>query len=194
MICCAEQNIQLRPAGGNSGESSYCATTLAGYFIGVNKMKTCCTCKQIKIFSEFYKNRTTRDGYHSECKICCSKYQKKYHHTEQCKVAYKRYNQSKKGRVNQKLFRQTDKFKIATKLSHIRHPEHIKARAATTRAVISGKLPRPDTLQCSCSKQAEQYHHYLGYKPKHRLDVIPVCKKCHTIIEREQDASKPKGS
>ena len=41
MICCAEQNIQLRPAEGTSGESSICATALAGCFIGdkVNQLQ-----------------------------------------------------------------------------------------------------------------------------------------------------------
>lgn len=41
MICCAEQNIQLRPAEGISGKerpSPFCATTSAGCFIG-DKMK-----------------------------------------------------------------------------------------------------------------------------------------------------------
>ena len=38
MICCAEQDNQLRPARGNSDESPICATTLAGCFIG-DKMK-----------------------------------------------------------------------------------------------------------------------------------------------------------
>ena len=34
MICCAEKNIQPRPAEGTSSESSICATTSAGCFIG----------------------------------------------------------------------------------------------------------------------------------------------------------------
>lgn len=38
MICCAEQNIQLRPAEGTSGISLICATASAGYFIG-DRMK-----------------------------------------------------------------------------------------------------------------------------------------------------------
>lgn len=52
--------------------------------------------------------------------------------------------------------------------------------SAVNYAIRAGLLPRPDTLQCHfCPAQAFQYHHYLGYKIEHRLDVLPVCKRCH---------------
>ncbi len=38
MVCYAAQNNLLKPAEGNSGESSSCVTTSTGFFIG-DKMK-----------------------------------------------------------------------------------------------------------------------------------------------------------
>lgn len=35
-------------------------------------MKICCSCQEAKDFSEFHKNRTTQDGYATECKLCRS--------------------------------------------------------------------------------------------------------------------------
>lgn len=57
-----------------------------------------------------------------------------------------------------------------------------RAVAHTTlyRAVVAGKLPRPDTLTCTdCGGPAREYDHYLGYAPEHRLSVQPVCRGCH---------------
>ena len=34
-----------------------------------------------------------------------------------------------------------------------------------------------------CGKQGEQYHHHKGYAPEHRLDVVPICRKCHDELE-----------
>ena len=37
-----------------------------------NGMKQCYQCKEIKLITEFYKNRSKPDGYHSQCKQCRS--------------------------------------------------------------------------------------------------------------------------
>ncbi|MEK6884806.1 MAG: hypothetical protein AABY22_34560, partial [Nanoarchaeota archaeon] len=41
-------------------------------------MKKCTTCKVKKILEEFNKNRTTKDGLHSECKKCLAEYRKNH--------------------------------------------------------------------------------------------------------------------
>ena len=127
--------------------------------------------------------------------------QKHYHQSEKGGATKKRYDQSKKGRVcnkrHQKKYRQTKKYKVARrryanskqgklkkrlrgKKYKVTFPEQIKAQTAVNHAIRAGKLPRPDTLQCSCGEQAKQYHHHKGYEPKFWLDVIPVCMKCHS--------------
>ena len=42
-------------------------------------MKTCYKCKEEKPFSDFYKNRTKKDGLCNECKICVKEYNKSYY-------------------------------------------------------------------------------------------------------------------
>ena len=66
------------------------------------------------------------------------------------------------------------------RLHQIRFPERSKARQAVTTAIRSGNLPRPGELRCNdCDQYAQEYDHYLGYATEHRLDVQPVCIKCH---------------
>jgi len=39
MVCCVEQDNQLRPAKGNSGMMPFCTVTLVGFFIEDTTMK-----------------------------------------------------------------------------------------------------------------------------------------------------------
>jgi len=81
----------------------------------------------------------------------------------------RRYSQSQKGRDCLNRYR-------------TKHPEIIQAITKVNNAVRDGKLIPAKTLNCHfCSKQAEQYHH-KSYAPEHRLEVIPVCRKCHKIL------------
>ena len=70
-----------------------------------------------------------------------------------------------------------------------RYPKKYKAHIAVTNAIAQKILPPAKNCKCTiCQKKAEQYHHHLGYKPEHWLDVIPVCQCCHMNIhvsERE---------
>jgi hypothetical protein len=68
-----------------------------------------------------------------------------------------------------------------------RNPEKHKARWAVNNAIAMGKIPRASTFICSeCGMhQASQYHHHNGYDEEHRLDVKPVCGKCHRNLHWE---------
>lgn len=118
---------------------------------------------------------------------------KRYKQTEKGKAAlkrgYLRYDATKKGKIRNKRYRGSEKgkayFNRHAKHYAKLHPEHNKAIYAVKRAIIAGKLPRPDSLQCHyCPARAEQYHHHKGYEPEHRLDVIPVCRRCHYFLAR----------
>jgi hypothetical protein len=139
--------------------------------------KYCLHCKQIKPATEFYKNRGNRDSLYSYCKVCQCAAVKAYRQTENGKETKRRgarkYRQSKKGRQCDRRYR-------------LNHPEKAKARDAVTHAIRDGRLASAKTLQCHyCGKQAQQYHHYLGYAPEHWFDVIPVCKQCHREVHKE---------
>lgn len=173
--------------------------------------KRCSDCKQTKSVLEFVKNRSKKDGYGCLCKPCNLKRTQKYYQTEKGKANRKRYQQSKEGKLAVKRYRKTEKgkacikhfrhskkgkilekrynhkkeSKAARKRYHISHPEYRESSNLVKNAITAGKLPRPDTLKCHyCPEQAEQYHHYLGYEPEHRLDVVPVCRICHNKIHQ----------
>jgi len=109
-------------------------------------------------------------------KTCRSKRDKKYRQTEKYKATQKRYHQSEKCRVANR--KRAARFRI-------KYPDHFKARQVVNNAIVVGRLPRPDTLQCHyCQKQAAEYHHWDGYAKEHWFDVIPICTKCHGNIYR----------
>ncbi len=123
--------------------------------------KTCSKCKESKALSEFQKNLARKDSKQDYCKICQN-------------VVNKAYRQSLKGKK---------KINHLARLYRKHNPNRWKAMNAVNHAVRGGKLPPVKTLKCHlCFNLAEQYHHYLSYKPQHWLNILPVCKKCHRKI------------
>jgi len=53
-------------------------------------MKRCCTCKQLKIVTEFHKNSSVKDGLNAQCKNCNKIVKKKYRKNNKAKI--KDYN------------------------------------------------------------------------------------------------------
>lgn len=165
--------------------------------------KRCSKCKHFKPLSDFNKDRNRKDGYYPQCKVCRSKYQKKYGQTKKRKVVSNRYrnsekgeithrrnnlsySKSKKGKATRSRYNKSDANKASHKKYYSRYPEHYKAVYAVNNAIRAGELPRPDTKMCHyCSKPAQQYHHHKGYAPEHWLDVVPVCIPCHSIKTRK---------
>lgn len=169
--------------------------------------KRCSKCKQSKPISEFYKNRSTKDGLDNECKICRSKRlkeynqteqgkavsrraTKKYHKTDKGKAEKKRYRQSEKGKASNlkwsKKYQKTEQGKLTRKHFNTRNPNQIKAVTTVNHAITAGKLISPKFLLCHyCPKPAQQYHHWHGYEPEHWLDVVPACAKCHHKCRRK---------
>jgi excisionase family DNA binding protein len=65
--------------------------------------------------------------------------------------------------------------------------EQSLATAAVRGAVLGGLLEPVETLRCAdCAEAAQAYHHHRGYAPQHRLDVIPLCDRCHARRHRPQ--------
>ena len=145
--------------------------------------KNCRACKRTKPIAEFYKEKSNKDGHRNKCKTCHLKYMKEYHQTKKGKVAQRkgqaRYRKTDKNKAAQKRYWQSEKGKVVQKRFRVLCPEHYKAKSSVNNAVKLGKLLSVSSLTCYyCGTKAEQYHH-PSYEPKHHLDVIPVCKKCH---------------
>ncbi len=151
--------------------------------------KQCCICKQIKPLPEFYKNIRRKDGYQTYCKICDREYKRKYVNTPKAKERIKKYNQSELGKeivlkAAQK-YRKVHRMKLRekTKINYHKNPEKGHAKYKVFKAIEKGILKPATDFKCvCCEKQANKYHHHLGYAQEHCLSVQPVCNSCHTTI------------
>ena len=126
-----------------------------------------------------------------------NEYQKKYQQSAKGKVAYKKatkkYQQSEKGKMvhqrSYKKFMATERGKICRRNCAKRYYEHNKdkhkAKGRIRYAIIKGVILPARYYKCSeCKKQAQYYHHHLGYAPEHWFDVVPVCFKCHFKLHK----------
>lgn len=146
--------------------------------------KRCYKCNIEKPISEFHKNKLAKDGLQSYCKSCSTKLMAEYRATETGKLVFHKMNTSEKGHAKYARYRKTEKYKNGHRLHATKykksHPEVIKAHQAVAKAIKDRVIPKAADFKCSrCDKQAKHYHHYLGYDPKHWLDVIPLCLQCH---------------
>ncbi len=132
-------------------------------------LKTCTKSKEIKPLSELYISTRNKSGYRNQCKICYLQYGIKYRQTEKGKEYYSDYHQTERFKANCK--QNGKKYR-----NHF--PERTKANTAVNHAIRAGKMPRPDSLKCSCGEQAEEYHH-ADYSQKHWFDVTAFCRGCH---------------
>ena len=152
--------------------------------------KRCPKCKQKKTLSEFYKNRSEKDGLQGWCKSCFNAKVKAYQQTEKGKAVKRKgdakYKKTPKGRATEARYRQTPYRKATLERYYARHPNHHKARTTVNHAIRDGRLPKPDSMKCHyCPAQAKEYHHWHGYDPEHWLDVVPACLDCHTKEDRK---------
>lgn len=142
-----------------------------------NIAKICSHCKQIKPLSEFYKNKSAKDGYQTYCKICCIAETGQYSQSPKGKkinnICMGRYFQTPKGKQGRKQAQR--RYKQANKLK-------CQARDAGRRAINAGRIKRAKDVLCACGENARYYHHYRGYVKEFQLCVVPLCLKCHWIF------------
>ena len=149
--------------------------------------KRCSKCKQVKPTSDFYRNRSRKDGLCHECRQC----KKLYEHSINGKRRRRKYEQSTNGKATHHKYGTSHKGRVVyQRWAHIhraRYPHRERARMTVSLAVKRGTLPRTRDCICTlCGKQAQQYHHYMGYAPDHWLDVIPLCRQCHITLHKHQ--------
>ena len=164
-------------------------------------IKWCPTCQEDKPITEFHRNRSKPDGHSHQCKDCFRVAHKVYRQTPRGKATLahartypatkktkRRYDKSEKGRISHKRYRQTPQGKLRA-LCGVRkwqaaNPEKARAHWRIHDLVRRGKMPAPDNCSCTgCGKPATQYHHHNGYDAAHIEDVIPVCAKCHAVLD-----------
>ena len=160
------------------------------------KTKVCSKCLIEKPVSEFTPYAIRKYGFRPQCKQCRTIKQKAFYkiHRKQCLKQKVEYYNSERGQKIINEYRQSQKGRegqrSSSKAGRKKNPQRIAAEHAVERAVKSGKLPRASTQKCIiCGKQAMDYHHNKGYAKKHWLDVIPVCRRCHTAIHSKYSLS-----
>jgi hypothetical protein len=162
--------------------------------------KRCTKCGEIKPIDQFRKKSGYRDGV-SWCKKCEVEYTKEYQQTEagkktvaryyernadKIKERYRQYEKTKNARKRASRYNCSDKGKAYHKKARKLHPEKYNARQAVNCAIKRGELQAANTFICyfdGCTKQAQEYHHYLGYDEEHWLDVEPYCIQHHRDID-----------
>jgi hypothetical protein len=102
--------------------------------------KVCSTCKQEKEVSEFTKNKSSKDGYHNQCKVCRKE---EYQRNKEHKLEYiKEYYKENKKEINEKHKEYYDK-----------NREKVSDR---------GKIYRENNKEIISQKKKEYYDN--GYK------------------------------
>lgn len=172
--------------------------------------KKCCHCKQIKPLTEFCKNKSREDFHQNYCKICSSKYNKKYASTEKARntklryestdgYKYSRAKSEKKyylkhideKKIYQKKYAQTERGKEVLRRNTIKNrtlfPEKRTAGIVVNNEIVTGRISRASAYHCRyCWNPAEHYHHHRGYAPEHWLDIQPICCQCHVNIHHKK--------
>lgn len=81
--------------------------------------KRCSKCKQTKPLIEFYKNRTVKDGYRYDCKVCKAERQRQYRKTDKGKMVNREfalsYYGSEKGKIARESYLQSEEYKAKEK-------------------------------------------------------------------------------
>lgn len=163
--------------------------------------KACNRCGVTKMLVEFHIGASI-GGRNSICKECRKSDSKKYYEStaqRQRREAIDRYNRNRQKRLVQMReyhynHRKERKEKLATtdarekvnsrmreyrKLPEVRRKD--SARSALKRAIKSGKVIRKPCSKCGGEKS--QGHHEDYSRP---LDVVWLCRNCHSEIHRAQ--------
>lgn len=133
------------------------------------KNKVCSHCRAQKLVSEFYRNRSTVDGYEYACKTCSKKMGVKYRRANIEKVQVTKAAWRKRNPDKERAYHK--KWRISGNDSYVRGDG---ARHAVLRAIKNGVLVRQP---CSvCGEKKSQAHHPDYGKP---LSVVWLCTRHH---------------
>lgn len=151
--------------------------------------KFCTKCETYKPLTEFYKNKSRKDGYNGWCKACLKKPISQHKKSAKYKIQQSEYSKRADVRDRQNYMRRKrridnpEKYRKRDKIERQNcDANKIMARQAVGNAIRYHNFPKPTECQCEiCNNQATEYHH-PNYDKSDWLNVIPVCKKCHADI------------
>jgi len=106
-------------------------------------------------------------------------------HTPEKRKAYVEANRDRMHAMTKNwIAANKDRFRELQRAYRERHKDRMTARDRLNTAVKSGKITRPKNCEhCQASSRLEGHHHN-GYSPEHWLDVLWLCRPCHTAAEK----------
>lgn len=141
-------------------------------------IKTCNECNTERPLTEFHKSAQARDGHRSKCKPCVKAYNAARYAENRDEVLAQQaaYNRTPEGRETQMR---------GSARHRAKHPEREQARSAVNNALAAGTKRKPKHC-CSCGSQHKgpiEAHHWKGYEEEFWLDILWLCKPCHSVRE-----------
>lgn len=175
--------IKVGPSGSAERRHDFVLVILPGgpTFFSEEAMIICTKCKQEKPVEDFYKDRASKDGWQSYCKVC----KQAYKQTDKSKKAQRRYDQSDKRKEAKHHYRQTEQGKKATNKAvrkyRKKHPLTAIAHYKLNNSIRDGKLIRDPCEVCGSTDRIHGHHDDYS---KH-LDVNWLCRKHHMRRHKE---------
>ena len=159
--------------------------------------KTCFKCGEIKPFIDFYKHKSTIDGYLNKCKVCTKNDVHKYRKENIDKIReYDRNRPNKADRLEKQAeYLKTEKGKeVRRRATQNFRKDKVKYKAHRDlgNALKYGNIEKPSNCE-NCKTECSPHGHHDDYaKP---LDVRWLCTKCHTdfhnhVREKERELEK----
>lgn len=137
--------------------------------------KRCTKCQLPKQATDFYRDKTRRDGMTSTCKQCRAAVDRRHYYGT---LEYQRARKRKYRAENRDALLANERRYDTTQ----RDPVKREARAQVRAAVASGRLVRPSS--CSdCRTPCKPHGHHADYSRP--LDVEWLCSECHGVRHRQ---------
>jgi len=132
-----------------------------------NKFKTCNRCLIIKSISDFHKNASGKDGFHTHCKTCYNTYYRKYYSKNKMQVMARCHNYY----LNNK------------KKYYINNTKrHLKQKYNLTIETFDDYLKQQQNKCAICGKSNKSQLQKFSIDHCHKTGKIRglLCKKCNT--------------
>lgn len=116
-------------------------------------MKICCTCKQEKPLFDFNKNKSTKDGFHKQCKSCLKLYREQNSEKilERSKLHQKQNSEKRKEYLQN--YRQSNKEKIKEQQKQYREDNKERLKETDSKRKRNYKESNPKSVMLYAARQ-----------------------------------------
>ncbi len=153
--------------------------------------KVCCKCKTEKPVDLFPCSKNRKGGRYPYCKKCKSNYYFKTAALVAPKIRIRNSEYYQKIKSDPEKYA---KLRISSRKRlnafKLRHPTRVKANSKALRAILAGKIVRPNECS-SCGCQCKPEAHHDSYEKSQWLVVRWLCRRCHCAYHKKYpDLSK----